>query len=143
MPYSIHMRRLDAPPAPETETIQVLGIPNARFFTDRDTHPILQEALLADAREVALAPPGPDGKRPPANYLALSGGGEKGAFGAGLMVGWTASEQRPEFKLLTGVSTGALIAPFAFLGPSRDQQLRHVFTDITQKHIFKPRGAVH
>ncbi len=138
MAYSLHTR-LDAPPAAETEKIQVLGIPNARFFVDRSTEAILQEGLLSVDREVASVPPGPNGERPPANFLALSGGGEKGAFGAGLMVGWSESGQRPEFKLVTGVSTGALLAPFAFLGPSRDQQLRRVFTDITQKDVFSAR----
>jgi predicted acylesterase/phospholipase RssA len=141
MAYSIHAR-LDAPPAAETEKIRVFGIPNARFFVDRSTEEILQEGLLAVDREVASVPPGPNGGRPPADFLALSGGGDKGAFGAGLMVGWSASGQRPEFKLVTGVSTGALIAPFAFLGPSRDQQLRHVFTDITPKKVFSARWLV-
>ncbi|MEE9141883.1 MAG: patatin-like phospholipase family protein, partial [Gammaproteobacteria bacterium] len=50
------------------------------------------------------------------NYLALSGGGSNGAFGAGLLVGWTEHGDRPEFTIVTGISTGALIAPFAFLG---------------------------
>ena len=50
-------------------------------------------------------------------YLAVSGGGDNGAFGAGLLNGWTETGTRPEFKMVTGVSTGALIAPFAFLGP--------------------------
>jgi predicted patatin/cPLA2 family phospholipase len=141
MAFSIH-KRLDTPPAAETEKIRVLGIPNARFFVDRSTDEILQEGLLAVDREVASVPPGPDGERPPANFLALSGGGEKGAFGAGLMVGWSASGRRPEFKLVTGVSTGALIAPFAFLGSSRDEQLQHVFTDITPKKVFSARWIV-
>ena len=60
------------------------------------------------------------GKRPVVNFLALSGGGSDGAFGAGLLGGWTASGNRPEFDLVTGVSTGALTAPFAFLGPRYD-----------------------
>src|SRR5580765_5824292 len=101
MAYSIH-KRLDTPPAAETEKIRVLGIPNARFFVDRSTEEISQEGLLAVDREVVSVPPGPNGERPPANFLALSGGGEKGAFGAGLMVGWSASGRRPEFKLVTG-----------------------------------------
>src|SRR4029453_8573541 len=105
---------LDAPPDEETEQIQGLGTPNARFFVDRSTEAIVQEGLLAVDREFAAVPPGPNGDRPAANFLSLSGGGDKGAFGAGLMVGWSASGQRPEFKLVTGVSTGALIAPFAF-----------------------------
>ena len=58
------------------------------------------------------------GKRPVVNFLALSGGGSDGAFGAGILAGWTASGKRPEFDLVTGVSTGALTAPFAFLGPT-------------------------
>jgi len=57
---------------------------------------------------------------PPAHYLALSGGADDGAFGAGLLVGWTASGQRPQFNYVTGISTGALIAPFAFLGTKWD-----------------------
>jgi hypothetical protein len=55
---------------------------------------------------------------PVAAYLAISGGGDNGAFGAGFLNGWTKAGTRPPFKLVTGVSTGALIAPFAFLGPS-------------------------
>jgi predicted acylesterase/phospholipase RssA len=48
--------------------------------------------------------------------LALSGGGANGAFGAGFLKGWTDTGQRPVFKIVTGVSTGAMLAPFAFLG---------------------------
>ena len=69
------------------------------------------------------------------NFLALSGGGSDGAFGAGLLGGWTASGTRPEFDLVTGVSTGALTAPFAFLGPKYDAALKHVFTQSTTKDI--------
>ena len=75
------------------------------------------------------------GKRPIINFLALSGGGSDGAFGAGVLVGWTASGKRPEFDLVTGVSTGALTAPFAFLGPKYDQALKHVFTQSSTKDI--------
>ena len=61
-------------------------------------------------------------------YLAISAGGSEGAFGAGLLNGWTARGDRPKFDLVTGVSTGALTAPFAFLGPKYDPALKHVFT---------------
>ena len=74
-------------------------------------------------------------KRPVVNFLALSGGGSDGAFGAGLLSGWTASGTRPEFDLVTGVSTGALTAPFAFLGPKYDPALKHVFTQSATKDI--------
>jgi predicted patatin/cPLA2 family phospholipase len=62
------------------------------------------------------------------NYLALSGGGAKGAYGAGLLVGWTESNTRPEFTVVTGISVGALMAPFAFLGADYDDELQTLFT---------------
>src|SRR4051812_22976359 len=61
-------------------------------------------------------------------YLALSGGGADGAYGAGVLNGWTESGTRPEFTIVSGVSTGALIAPFAFLGPAYDGLLRRLYT---------------
>jgi len=79
---------------------------------------------------------------PPSNLLALSGGGDKGAFGAGLLNGWTASGERPEFLLVTGVSTGALIAPFAFLGPAYDARLKALYTEIRRNDIVQLRGVL-
>src|SRR4030081_1289392 len=64
----------------------------------------------------------------PLSYLALSGGGADGAYGAGVLNGWSAAGTRPEFSAVSGVSTGALIAPFAFLGPAYDATLREVYT---------------
>jgi predicted acylesterase/phospholipase RssA len=75
------------------------------------------------------------GRRPVVNFLALSGGGSDGAFGAGVLCGWTASGKRPEFDLVTGVSTGALTAPFAFLGPKYDEALKTVFTTSSTQDI--------
>jgi len=66
-------------------------------------------------------------KAAPAKILALSGGGASGAFGAGALIGLTKAHVRPKFTIVTGVSAGALIAPFAFLGPSWDPQLRRIF----------------
>ena len=63
------------------------------------------------------------------SILALSGGGANGAYGAGVLVGWTASGTRPEFSVVTGVSTGALAAPFAFLGPEWDDELRGAYAE--------------
>jgi hypothetical protein len=76
---------------------------------------------------------------PPTAYLALSGGGDKGAFSAGFMNGWTKAGTRPQFKLVTGVSTGALIAPFAFLGPAYDQDLTAMYTRVSQNDIVVKR----
>lgn len=70
------------------------------------------------------------------NYLAISGGGSDGAFGAGLLNGWTKAGGRPKFKVVTGVSTGALIAPFAFLGPKYDETLKKAYTTVDQSRVF-------
>ena len=61
--------------------------------------------------------------------LALSGGQEDGAFGAGLLVGWSEQGSRPQFKIVTGTSTGALAAPFAFLGSEYDWALKKIYTE--------------
>jgi predicted acylesterase/phospholipase RssA len=66
--------------------------------------------------------------RGPRTYLALSGGGADGAYGAGVLSGWTEAGTRPSFSIVSGVSTGALIAPFAFLGPDHDATLRDLYT---------------
>jgi predicted acylesterase/phospholipase RssA len=76
----------------------------------------------------------------PVNILALSGGGADGAFGAGALVGLTRSALRPQFSVVTGVSTGALIAPYAFLGPDWDDQLREVYTSGSAEHLLHSRG---
>lgn len=75
----------------------------------------------------------------PRNVLVLSGGGENGAYTAGVLKGWTASGTRPQFDVVTGISTGALIAPYAFLGPEYDGELERVYTSMRQDSIFRPR----
>jgi predicted patatin/cPLA2 family phospholipase len=74
--------------------------------------------------------------------LAISGGGAYGAFTAGFLGGWTERGDRPTFRLVTGISTGALIAPFAFLGPAYDRQLEEAYTSISDQDIFEPRGML-
>jgi len=76
------------------------------------------------------------------NYLAVSGGGSDGAFGAGLLVGWSAAGTRPKFDVVTGISTGALIAPFAFLGSAYDAQLKEVYTDYKPSDIARRRPVI-
>jgi len=78
----------------------------------------------------------------PHNYLAISGGGANGAFGAGLLNGWSASGTRPEFTMVTGISTGDLSAPFAFLGADYDDELKAVFTTTSTKDIVKERNIL-
>ncbi len=131
-----------AVPQGYTERAQPLGIANARFYADGDPAAMIQEALRAIEREkAALRAAGQSTTRlPPVTYLAVSGGGDNGAFGSGLMNGWTRSGTRPEFKMVTGVSTGALIAPFAFLGPNYDAALREVYTSMTPERVYRLRG---
>jgi predicted acylesterase/phospholipase RssA len=74
-------------------------------------------------------------------HLAISGGGANGAFGAGFLKGWSATGKRPVFKLVTGVSTGALMAPFAFLGSEYDEALRTFYTTTASSNIFV-RGSL-
>jgi len=78
----------------------------------------------------------------PAAYLAISGGSENGAYGAGLLTGWSKRGTRPVFKAVTGVSTGALSAPFAFLGAQYDDELEYVYTEITRADVMSGRGVL-
>lgn len=125
------------PPALESQASVVgMGAAPIRFWGDQlppNADAIVKEkwAQVRASRPERLA----NGRRPVVNFLALSGGGSDGAFGAGLLAGWTASGKRPEFDLVTGVSTGALTAPFAFLGPKYDVALKDVFTQSTTKDI--------
>jgi predicted acylesterase/phospholipase RssA len=73
------------------------------------------------------------------DVLALSGGAEDGAFGAGLLTGWSDRGTRPQFQVVTGISAGALIAPFAYLGPDYDPQLREAFTDERAQTFATPQ----
>jgi hypothetical protein len=135
-------KRLPAVPTAEASVAEPLPGP-IRFLVNRDVSGMVQEAHNSLTKERAwLAANGREGPLPPMSILAISGGGDAGAFGAGLLNGWTAAGTRPEFKMVTGVSTGALIAPFAFLGPAYDPVLRQVYTEVSQRDIFKPRGLL-
>src|SRR6202166_3685863 len=76
----------------------------------------------------------------PFSILALSGGGADGAFGAGALVGLTQTGARPQFSVVTGVSAGALLAPYAFLGSEWDQQLIDAYTSGREEHLLQSRG---
>ena len=74
------------------------------------------------------------------NLLALSGGGANGAYGGGLIYGWSEAGTRPVFDVVTGVSTGALAAPFAFLGPDWDEELRRAYTSGQSDSLISARS---
>lgn len=135
--------RKEAVPAAITNQAVIPGMAEVRYRVGIDTEALQREGIASVRREQALmASSGQRGGLPPATFLAVSGGGDNGAFGAGLLNGWTAAGDRPEFKLVTGVSTGALIAPFAFLGPAYDEQLKRFYTTTTPADIAKPRSLL-
>lgn len=76
------------------------------------------------------------------DILAFSGGGANGAYGAGVMVGWSETGARPQFEVVTGVSTGALIAPFVFAGPRFDPALENAYTSGQTDQLLKSRGML-
>jgi len=137
------LHRSDVVPVDAESRATIPGMTGIRYWADGDTTGMIQDAHESVAREQAyLASMGHQGPLPPADFLAISGGGENGAFGAGLLVGWSAAGTRPTFKGVTGISTGALTAPFAFLGPAYDEKLREVYTTITAKDVLEPRGLL-
>lgn len=78
----------------------------------------------------------------PAHVLVLSSGGINGAYPAGLLKGWTEAGTRPQFDVVTGVSTGALIAPFAFLGPEHDGDLERIYTSKDAAQVYNRRSIL-
>jgi Patatin-like phospholipase len=124
------------PVTPElVEKASVLDGAEVRYWGDRSPRNI--NALTAEkwAQVRSNRPELLRTKRPLVSFLAISGGGSDGAFGAGLLVGWTARGYRPEFDIVTGVSTGALTAPFAFLGPRYDPALNAVYTTYSTNQL--------
>ena len=115
-----------------------IDIPDARFYPDTDVERMMALSLAAFKRAQAAH----HGHLPTNYLLAISGGGDEGAFGAGLLAGWSERGDRPVFGLVTGVSTGALSAPFAFLGSEYDAKLKQVYTDTSAADIFRKRGLL-
>jgi predicted patatin/cPLA2 family phospholipase len=96
----------------------------------------LKETLARDQAENSVL------NRPPQNYLALSGGGVLGTFTVGVLCGWSDSGHRPQFDVVTGISTGALIATYAFLGSHYDQVLRDYYSDFGPRDVYRRRCAL-
>lgn len=116
--------------AAEAQAAEVTGIPNARAFADASVETLAGMMVAPGAHARPFA------------YLALSGGGGDGAYGAGVLKGWSEAGTRPEFSLVSGVSTGALTAPFAFLGPAYDPVLEEIYTSGVASSLVKDPNLV-
>ncbi len=127
-------------PADLTAKVGIPGIPEARFWGDE--HPEWSKKKLDEFTDAEIRKNYPGIYNKPHNYLAISGGGANGAFGAGLLVGWSDAGTRPEFTMVTGISTGALTAPFAFLGPEYDDTLKEVYTTVSTEDIVRKRNLI-
>jgi hypothetical protein len=132
--------RVPAPTLALAEQATVLEAPSLRAWADEPPKDVVAEIRRRLPHLPRLAQRAQRvGERPVVEILALSGGGTNGAFGAGVLAGWTARGDRPRFQIVTGVSAGALIAPFAFLGPRYDGQLRELWTQSQPEQIATPQ----
>ncbi len=120
---------------------QISGMPDVRAFADVYNE-VIQEDLIQSA---AQEPEGAYEIRNGAkiySILSISGGSANGAYGAGLLKGWSASGTRPNFKIVSGISTGALIAPVAFLGSDYDYIIEEFYTTVSTKDIMKKKSVL-
>ncbi|MEM7059162.1 MAG: patatin-like phospholipase family protein [Pseudomonadota bacterium] len=123
-------RLLSSPPEQVYQAAVVPGLPGIRSYGD--VAPLDAEQQLKTIQQQIADRFAAEGKLPNngrVDILVLSGGGSDGAYGAGLLNGWSDRIGRPEFALVTGISTGALIAPFAFLGSDYDDELERFYTN--------------
>lgn len=127
----------DPVPEPLVSRSAVPGYKNIRYWGD-DGEGITTAMLAEIAAQQKAGGLSPTTR----NFLAVSGGGSNGAFSAGLLSGWTAAGTRPEFTIVTGISTGSLVAPFAFLGPPYDQRLTEAYTQISGEDIYRKKGVL-
>ena len=132
-------------PSPPSELIATAVVPryeHVRAWGDEVSPTFLEELTRknCDIRAAAEAGRSPKSLLK-ADFLAISGGGDQGAFAAGVLSGWARRGDRPEFEAVTGVSAGALAAPFAFVGPTYDGMLRDVYTQYGASDLYKSRGV--
>ena len=129
-------------PVPEAylSEVAIPGIPDARVSVAQlDAMARLDPESLANNLHEKGSRLAEAAKRYP-DFLAISGGGAEGAFTAGLLTGWTESGTRPVFQVVSGISTGALIAPFAFLGPEYDHVIKTLYTTTDTDKLIDTLG---
>ncbi len=130
----------NAVPEEWVEQATVPGGPTARMWGD--ALPTNIELRVEIIKNQLAASGDEDAFTRPRYYLSISGGGANGAFGAGLLKGWTESGDRPEMWIVTGISTGALIAPFAFIGSDYDDELEDLYTTLSTSDVLEKRSLI-
>lgn len=134
-------KRTPLPPELRTEAT-VQGLTGVRTWAFEHSPEFEKDLILSVRQELSYSSRGHNDATGHFNILALSGGGANGAFGAGILYGWSAAGTRPSFKIVTGISTGALIAPFAFLGSEYDPALKKVYTSVATRDIMRVRPFI-
>ena len=127
-------------PAALVAEASIPGLAHARFWGDEVPTNVLGfvQAHMPNAKAMA-SKVSQDRGRPLVEYLAISGGAGDGAFAAGLLAGWSKKGDRPQFEVVTGVSAGALTAPFAYLGPEYDGRLQQIWTKYETEDLATPQ----
>lgn len=119
------------------DSVHVADIPaGIRFWGDRYSDEFLESISQSVAQADRTY-----GRESPPDILSISSGGLNGAFAAGVLCGWTEHGTRPVFRVVTGVSIGAIIAPFAFLGSAYDDRLEEMARGATAENIYRVRGS--
>ncbi len=133
--------RTPLPPELFSES-EVQGMNGVRTYAFEHSSEFEADLIASVKQEMQYRPTGHADASGHINILALSGGGSNGAFGAGILNGWSAAGTRPIFKIVTGISTGALMAPFAFIGEDYDHVLKQIYTSVETKDIMKLKSFI-
>ena len=132
----------NAVPVDKINSAEIVGMPDIRAWSGQIAQHFQADVVESVLDESRGEFPRDENGVPIYDVLALSGGGSNGAFGAGFLYGWTKTGARPNFKLVTGISTGALIAPFAFLGSDFDAQLKNLYTKVSTADLVIKQGIL-
>lgn len=141
-PPDENTKKREAVPENLLEKAVIPGFEDVRAFGDEPSL-MFQDDLINSIKDepAGMFPVNAQGMKE-CTVLAISGGGANGAYGAGLISGWTKSGTRPQFKIVTGISTGALTAPFAFLGKDYDDEMKALYTTYSTKDIMRDKAIV-
>jgi hypothetical protein len=133
-------RKRNPVPVDAMAAARVPGMPDIRAWGGTVSPAFHDDLVRSAAQETGDELPRAEDGRVVYAALLISGGGADGAFGAGFLNGWSEAGTRPVFKMVTGISAGALIAPFAFLGPQYDAVLEEAFTTIRSRDVYKTKA---